>query len=116
MKYLITIILSMLVISCSDNDLGDVCGRYKYYIENSCITTINITSKSNSGYQIELVHDDYTASPDNRRFILEGSFSNIPSDSIKNEGRNIGFVSFTKDEITVISTINNKTYFGQKYE
>lgn len=117
MKYVLLLILSIYISACSNEDLGDICGYYKYEIPDSCTTQVYIYQRSSQYFYIELEHEDYNADNDNRIFMISGKFSKFPSDSIiSDNGKYLGDIKLKKGEVTVYSKFNNKTYIGYKYE
>lgn len=46
-----------------------------------------------------------------------GKFRKLPSDSIiSDDGKYLGDIKLKREEVTVYSKFNNKTYIGYKYE
>lgn len=117
MRYVLLLILSICISSCSNEDLGDICRHYKYDIPDSCTTHAYIYKRSTQDFYIELEHEDYNADNNNRLFIIMGKFRKLPSDSIiSDDGKYLGDIKLKREEVTVYSKFNNKTYIGYKYE
>lgn len=117
MRYILLLILSLYISSCSNEDLGDICGYYKYEIKDNFTTSAYIYKRSNQEFYIELEHEDYKADNEHRLFMIMGKFRKLPSDSIiSDNGNYLGDIKLKRGEVTVYSKFNNKTYIGYKYE
>lgn len=112
------LLISAAVAGCtSDDDLGDITGKYGK-LTGETDTYIEITQLKD-GYRMNCRYQEYLEDEQKEEiYRWEGTFQNTPSDVVKDaQGKEIGNISFASGEVTFKATTQRPgTYKAYKDE
>lgn len=112
------LLISAAVAGCtSDDDLGDITGKYGK-LTGETDTVIEITQLKD-GYRMTCRYQEYLEDEQREEiYRWEGTFQNTPSDVVKDaQGKEIGNISFASGEVTFKATTQRPgTYKAYKDE